>query len=49
MSLGSFGPDMTRDAIKKVAGLLADQDPTVRHAAALSLGNYGPSAKAAPR
>src|SRR4051812_43918705 len=47
VALGSFGPDMSRAAVRSLGESLRDSDPTVRHAAALSLGNYGPAGKAA--
>ena len=47
VALGSFGPDLTKAMIQQVGATLKDSDPTVRHAAALSLGNFGPASKAA--
>src|SRR5690349_8553342 len=34
-------------AIPRLAELLSDSEPLVRHAAALALGNFGPAAKSA--
>src|SRR5207245_9024121 len=47
VALGSFGPDLSKAAIRTLGTLLKDNDAHVRHAAALSLGNYGPAAKVA--
>ena len=47
MALGSFGPDLTKAMIQQVGAALKDTDRAVRHAAALSLGNFGPASKAA--
>ena len=47
VALGSAGPDLTKAMIQQVGAALKDSEPTVRHAAALSLGNFGPASKAA--
>ena len=39
VSLGSYGPDMPKTSIQALGVLLQDNDATVRHAVALSLGN----------
>src|SRR3954454_3748607 len=47
VSLCSYGPHLSGVAIGMVGEGLHDAEPSVRHATALSLGNFGPAARAA--